>query len=232
MPNLLKFLFLITLTIITNADENPQTIISSTKTIQIDNQPIELKISIDISTDETLRPLAADLSKRYFQEWPKLVKLLNAPSNKIPHHLHISFRQLMGHPAHVSGTNMVIEIQHIRRDPADLPGVFTHELTHFVQNYPPGTPTWLSEGIADYTRYKIHPNSKWTKINQQHTNKLKPKAAYWQTTAFLLWVEKTYRKPLVKTLSKAAKDGKYKENLWKTITGKTLQELTELYAQS
>lgn len=48
---------------------------------------------------------------------------------------------------------MHIAADWVKSQPNDF-GMVVHELTHLVQRYPPGSPGWLVEGIADYIRAK------------------------------------------------------------------------------
>ena len=40
-------------------------------------------------------------------------------------------------------------------------GILIHELTHVIQPYSGGVPDWLSEGIADYTRWVRYEPHNW-----------------------------------------------------------------------
>ncbi len=117
--------------------------------------------------------------------------------------------------------------------PEDI-DVVTHEVMHVVQSYGRGGgPGWLTEGIADYVRYIYGVNNvkgKWTlpdyKDGHHYTN------SYRITARFLVWLEQTGHKTLVNQLDKASRDHVYTPELWKTITGKTLDELWSDYAKN
>lgn len=110
--------------------------------------------------------------------------------------------------------------------------VVTHEVMHIVQAYHGGdTPGWLVEGIADYVRNQFGVNNKdanWTlpdySPKQNYTD------AYRVTARFLIWTEKKYDKNLVQQMDAALRAGTYKPHLWKTLTGKTADELWNEYA--
>ncbi len=218
----------------TPTSANKDSVITTTKNITVAGKQIKLTLTISVNLEDNkeFEPQIKQITQLYFQHWPLIASKLNAPIDTIPHELILNFQEKMGHPAHVNGNHMVIEGNHIRQHPDDLSGVFIHELTHFVQNYPPGAPGWFVEGTADYIRYKTFPHSKWAKRNQAHTNKSKPLGAYWNSTAFLLWIEKTYHPNTVSRISRICKDGKYSKNVWKEITGKSLDELIKEYKQS
>ena len=118
--------------------------------------------------------------------------------------------------------------------PEDI-DVVTHEVMHIVQSYGRGggAPGWLTEGIADYARYIFGVNNvtgKWTlteyKEGQSYTN------SYRITARFLLWNEQQGHKTLVDELDKAARAHTYTPELWKTVTGKTLDELWSDYIKN
>jgi hypothetical protein len=123
--------------------------------------------------------------------------------------------------------------QWLASHPEDI-DVITHEAMHIVQSYHRGnTPGWLTEGIADYVRYKYGVNNEkggWslTPFRPEHhyTN------AYRITARFLVWVEKNVDGKIVDEMNKAAYDGVYEEGLWKKYTGKTVDELWTMYVQA
>ena len=49
---------------------------------------------------------------------------------------------------------------------------------------------------------------------------------------FINWVTETYDKDIVHKLNAAAREGKYSEDLWKTATGHTVQELGDEWKAS
>ena len=52
------------------------------------------------------------------------------------------------------------------------------------------------------------------------------------TAAFLNYVAEKYDKELVRKLNKAMREGEYKEEFWKELTGKTVEELGEEWKAS
>ncbi len=121
----------------------------------------------------------------------------------------------------------------MRDHPEDI-DVVTHEVMHLVQSYGRGGgPGWLTEGIADYVRYKFGVNNiagKWVmpdyKAGQSYTN------AYRITARFLVWIEQQGHKKIVDKLDAASRSHTYTPELWKEITGKTVDELWADYAQN
>ncbi len=116
--------------------------------------------------------------------------------------------------------------------PTDV-DVVTHEVMHIVQAYNNtiNIPGWLIEGIADYARYTYGVNNAgagWTlpafNQSQKYTD------SYRVTARFLVWLEKSVKPDLVKDLNAACYNKTYSAETWKTLTGKTVDELWAAYA--
>ena len=119
------------------------------------------------------------------------------------------------------------------KHPEDI-DVVTHEVMHIVQNYGHNKgPGWLTEGIADYVRYKDGINNeksgwKLTEFNptQSYTN------AYRITARFLVWAEKVKDHDLVKKLDAAMREGNYTPAIWTQSTGKPVEILWQEYSEN
>ena len=119
------------------------------------------------------------------------------------------------------------------KHPKDI-DVVTHEVMHIVQSYhSDNTPGWLTEGIADYVRATLgvdNAGAGWTlpsySPKQNYTD------AYRVTAKFLIWAEKKHDKKLVQQLDAAMRAGTYQPDLWKQLTGKTVDELWKEYADN
>lgn len=117
--------------------------------------------------------------------------------------------------------------------PEDI-DVVTHEVMHIVQGYPGGAgPGWLTEGIADYVRYIYGVNNeagKWSLPNYDASHAYTK--SYRVTARFLVWLEKNKKKNMVTKLDGAMRSKTYSADLWKELTGKTLDELWSEYASN
>lgn len=157
------------------------------------------------------------------KEWyPRIVALLGAQNSKPPAKITLVTDFNYKGVAATSGTTIAMSPEWIRKHPDDL-GMVVHEMTHVVQGYPNYDPVWLVEGIADWVRwFNFEPVSK-----RPHPNPDKATArdSYRTTGAFLDWALNKYDKDLVKKLNAALKAGTYKEVMWQTLTGKTLDDL-------
>jgi hypothetical protein len=119
------------------------------------------------------------------------------------------------------------------KHPDDI-DVVTHEVMHIVQAYGNNAvPGWLTEGIADYARYKFgidNEKANWKltaySSSQNYTN------AYRVTARFLAWVEMRKNKNVVDQMDKAMRLGQYNIDLWTKLTGETIEELWKEYGEN
>lgn len=133
--------------------------------------------------------------------------------------------------AYTSGGTSVYSANWFHNNPEDI-DVVTHEVTHIVQAYTSSSvPGWLTEGIADYARYKFGVNNAaagWSlpawNASQSYTN------AYRVTARFLAWLELHKSSTIVNSLNTAARTNTYSANTWVTLTGKTVDQLWAEYS--
>ena len=119
------------------------------------------------------------------------------------------------------------------KHPKDI-DVVTHEVMHIVQAYHGNhAPGWLTEGIADYVRATLGVDNEgagWTLPaylpKQNYTD------AYRVTARFLIWAEKNHDKKLVQQLDAALRNGTYQPEIWKKLTGQSVDELWKEYANN
>ncbi|MEY2408633.1 MAG: hypothetical protein QOF48_1303 [Verrucomicrobiota bacterium] len=181
-------------------------------------------------TDKELRPVV--------QEWyPKIVDLL--PTDGFVPRTNVTLRFLdnMGKvPASAGGGTINCNAGWFRKElKREARGSVVHEMVHVVQSYRNGRrldanatkmPGWLVEGIADYIRWFIYePQTKGAEITQGNLARAKFDSSYRVTGNFLNWVTEKYDSNIVRKLNAAGRAGNYNEEVWKSATGKTSQEL-------
>jgi Peptidase of plants and bacteria len=129
--------------------------------------------------------------------------------------------------AAAGGGRITGSVSYFKSHPDDI-GAMVHETVHCVQAYRTRAPGWLVEGIADYIRFfKYEPG----KIGRIAKNP-RYDGSYRTSAAFLHFVSDTYDKDLVKKVNKALRQGEYREEIWQTLTKKTLKELDEQWRAS
>ncbi|MFM2168438.1 MAG: hypothetical protein RIS79_2809 [Verrucomicrobiota bacterium] len=161
-------------------------------------------------------------------EWmPKIAALLPSEGFEAPREVTLYFDPAMKGVAHAANGKITISAAFVREHPDDW-GMVVHELAHVVQAYPAGGPGWLVEGIADYIRIvKFEPQAPRPTL----TRLASYKDAYKTAAMFLEWIEKQHTPDLVVKMNAALRAGKYRDELWKELTGKTVDELWAEYVK-
>jgi hypothetical protein len=182
-----------------------------------------------INQDATLdTALQQRLVNTFYTVYPELAKAYNKKTaKKVTFVIDTAYKGV----AETNDGKVTISSEWLHKRPEDI-DVVTHEIMHIVQDYGESTgPGWLTEGIADYARYKFgvnNPAAKWTlpayKSTQKYTD------AYRVTARFLVWIEEKVKPGIVKDFNKQLRLHTFTDNSWKTATGKTLDELWAEYA--
>ena len=191
-----------------------------------------LTIAANLQGHLDLKPRFKEMATLYFKVWPKLVSMMDSPIDDTFRDVDIYFKANIPYPAYANQNHIVISADHLQKNKEDTIGVFIHELTHVIQHYPTYNPSWFVEGSADYTRYKLNPSDAWATRHAANINHDKPLGHYWDTAAFLFYLEDTYNKEIMKPVSIAVRNNTYQETIWKDLTGKGLNQLTEDYKVS
>jgi len=169
--------------------------------------------------------------------YPKIIELLPSDGYTAPDAILLEFRDDMGGtPAYAAGNRVAMSAPWFRNElEREARGCVVHELVHVVQNYwraratnrrPSPTPGWVTEGIADYVRWFLYePESRGAEISRRNIGSAKFDASYRTTANFMDWVIKNRDEDLLRKLNASAREGKYSPELWKTWTGKTVDEL-------
>jgi hypothetical protein len=163
-------------------------------------------------------------------EWyPKTDLLLQSEGYIPPKNVTLIFRKMDG-VAYTTGNTINISADWIHRQPHDF-GMVVHELVHIIQSYPRHTgPGWVTEGIADYIRHAHYePEVKLPRINPDRASY---RDAYKTTAGFFIWIEKNYNKEFVKKLNITMRECTYKDDIFRELTGKPLDDLWKEYADT
>ena len=164
----------------------------------------------------------------FFTVYPKEVKTYNPKSlKKVTIIIDPEYKGV----AATAGGIVRVNPEWMHKHPNDI-DVVTHEVMHIVQSYPDGAgPGWITEGIADYVRNEFGVNNVeggWALPDYNIRQKYQD--AYRVTARFFIWIEKNYKKDLVKKLDKAMRDKAYTRDFWKNETGKTVDQLWVVYS--
>jgi hypothetical protein len=185
-------------------------------------QPAPLVIDVDYSEVPEMKPWC-EKAKGILVEWqPKLAEELHVDGYTPPRHVTVVFRKNKRGVADTRGSHIECAARWFRAHPDDV-GALVHELAHVVQSYPTYDPPWLVEGIADYERFWVYePGAPRTKMDPKRSSY---RDSYRTTAAFLNWIVKTYDKKFVQKINADLHHNKYKQELFKTYTGKDIDTL-------
>jgi hypothetical protein len=170
-----------------------------------------------------------ELIEAFFKVYPVLVSTFN---DKTTHDVVFVTDTAYGGVAEASGNRILFSTNYMNAHPTDI-DIVTHEGFHLVQAYGGGAgPSWLTEGIADYIRYKYgvdNIGSKWYlpafKASQSYKN------SYRVTARFFEWIDQKVKPGVAVALDKELRAHTYTEATWAAMTGKTVDELWADYAK-
>lgn len=174
-----------------------------------------------------------ELIETYFKVFPVLVSTFN---DKTTHEVLFVTDTAYKGVAEASGNRILFSTTYMNAHPTDI-DIVTHEGMHLVQGYGYGSgPVWLTEGIADFIRYKYgvdNIGSKWylPEFTAKHNEK-KYENSYRITARFFEWIDQKVQPGLIIEMDKALRNHTYNQDTWVKLSGKTIDELWEMYAKN
>ncbi|MCC8426267.1 basic secretory family protein [Mucilaginibacter sp. UR6-11] len=171
-----------------------------------------------------------DLINTYFTVFPKLVSMFNGQTT---HEVVFVTDTAYKGVAEASGNRILFSTKYMNAHPYDI-DIVTHEGMHIVQGYGYGSgPVWLTEGIADFIRYKYGVNnigSKWYLPAFKSTQSYKD--SYRVTARFFEWIDQKVKPGMIVRIDKELRNHTYTEATWAALSGKTIDELWDAYAKN
>ena len=196
------------------------------------NQSSTKELNIDYHSDDaTLDPsIKKGIEHIILTVYPKLSHDFNPDARKdIAIRIDTSYDGV----AYANNGQVTISSAWLHKKPEDL-DLVTHEIMHIVQAYLNGSgPGWLTEGIADYARYKYGLDNKgagWSLT--QFSSSQSYENSYRITARFLVWISEKYDAELVKKLDAHLRENTFNSNLWTDYTGKNVDELWKEYSEN
>ncbi|KAA8479157.1 secretory protein [Arcticibacter tournemirensis] len=174
-----------------------------------------------------------ELIETYFKVFPVLVSTFN---DKTTHEVIFVTDTAYKGVAEASGNRILFSTTYMNAHPTDI-DIVTHEGMHLVQGYGYGSgPVWLTEGIADFIRYKYgvdNIGSKWSlpAFTAQHNEK-KYENSYRITARFFEWIDQKVKPGMIIQLDKELRNHTYNQDTWVRLSGKTIDELWDDYAKN
>jgi hypothetical protein len=154
------------------------------------------------------------------QEWyPRIAAILRTDGRTVPTTFSVTIDPGYTGVAYASGNRIVASADYIRKRPNDT-GMLVHEAVHVMQQNKNG-PGWFIEGSADYIRYFHYQPGTIRAPGKGSSYKNGYGTAAW----FLNYVATTYDADIVAKVLDASRRGAYKESMWTSLTGKTVDAL-------
>src|SRR4051812_12037869 len=168
-------------------------------------RPAAVRVTVDTSEVPDLAGWGQQ-AKGLVEEWhPRIADLLRSDGFTPPGEITIVFKKDMRGVAYTRRATIVIAADWVRRHPDDR-GMIAHELTHAIQGYRRGGPSWLVEGIADYVRFSHYEPHTRVTINPRRASY---RDGYRTAAKFLAWVEKAHDRDIVRKLNASLRKGEY-----------------------
>lgn len=230
---------LISLTATADAKDDDVAVDTSTQVLALEIPGADdtiFRASIDTTETPDLTQWANERLAPVVVVWyPKIVALLPSEGFAAPKSFRIRFRPQMRGVAATSGTEVICAPDWFRNNlEGEAIGAVVHELVHVVQQYrwgrrfadgrrPPG---WLTEGIPDYIRWFLYePQSRGAEIAGDRVAAVRYDDSYRVSANFLNWAVAQHGEGIIPALNAALREGRYHDDFWKELTGKTLEEL-------
>ncbi len=174
-----------------------------------------------------------ELIETYFKVFPTLVSTFNP---KTTHQVLFVTDTAYKGVAEASGNRILFSTTYMNAHPTDI-DIVTHEGMHLVQGYGYGSgPVWLTEGIADFIRYRYgvdNIGSKW-KLPEltEKQNEKKYENSYRVTARFFEWIDQKVKPGLIIEMDKELRNKTYTKDTWVKLSGKSIDELWDEYAKN
>ncbi|MDB5306577.1 MAG: basic secretory protein [Gemmataceae bacterium] len=189
--------------------------------------PIEF--ALDVADAPEMRKWGEKVIRVCERQYPMICDELASEGYKPPTQIRMALNADYDGVAAAGGGAITGSVKYFKAHLDDI-GAMVHETVHCVQDYRGrNLPGWLVEGIADYLRF-------W-KYEPGKTGRLLPERArydgsYRTTAAFLAFVSEKYDPLLVTKLNALLRANKYDAGVWKTLTGKSVEELNQEWRRS
>lgn len=189
-----------------------------------------LKVSI-INEDTNLSPeIIKGFENIIYTVYPKLVKDFNKDARM---DITVKIDTAYTGVAYAQNGRVTVSSQWLHKKPEDL-DLMTHEIMHIIQSYPNNAgPGWLTEGIADFVRYKYGVDNVaagWSLPNLLNDHSYK--SSYRITARFLVWVSQNHDKKIVYKLDKKLRAKEYTPELWEKYTKLNIDQLWDAYSKN
>ena len=203
--------------------------------IQLESEPpvavfkYPVEIFVNVSDAPELKDWAQKAARICERQYPLICTDLASDGFKPRNEIQMTLSKGYDGVAATGGGRITGSVKYFKAHPDDL-GAIVDETVNVVQCYEgQGNPDWLVEGIADYERFfKYEPGN----LGPINPRRARYDGSYRVTAAFLAYLTEKHDKEIVRKLNAAMRQGKYKAELFKELTGKSVEELNEEWRAS
>jgi hypothetical protein len=200
--------------------------ITSAPAVAVFKYPVEF--TVNVADAPEMKPWAEKVARICERAYPMINEELQSDGFKPATEVTLTLKGDYKGVAFTSGSQIVGSVKFFKSHPEDV-GAMVHETVHVCQGYRGNSPGWLVEGIADYIRFfKFEPG----KLKPLSPNRARYDGSYQVSARFLAFVTERYDKEFVRKLNKMLREGEYREEAFKVLTGKTVRELNEQWRAS
>ncbi|ASK60704.1 secretory protein [Virgibacillus phasianinus] len=183
--------------------------------------------------DPAIKPLIDEFVDLYFKVYPKLVRKYSFNPKEASRNVTLEFDPAYDGVAYADNGKIVVSSNWILTHPDDV-ALFTHELTHIAQGYPTYNDDtwWITEGIADYTRYVYGPHNGSWRLPEEIKETDNYDSGYRVTARFLLWITQHKNHFAVDIINREMQKDTFNLDIFEEITGKSIEDLWAEYRQN
>lgn len=195
-------------------------------------QLVPFRFPVEFAVDATGAPELAEWAGRVARTceraYPMVCDELGIERHRAPALIPFAVRRDVRGVVSMGGGKITASAKYFEANPHDV-GAVVYATVQAVQWYRRPAPGWLSDGIADYVRfYKFEPGA---------TDPPDPETARHDrgsrnTAAFLAYCVETHNSDLIRRLNDALRKGRYADDVWVSLTGKSLSELADEWRRS
>lgn len=189
--------------------------------------PVEFVV--DVTDAPEMQEWADKVARVCERQYPMICESLPSDGFKPVTVIRMTMKSSYNGVAEASGSRITGSVKYFKANPNDI-GAMVHETVHCVQLYRGrGNPGWLVEGVADYLRFFKYEAAKPKPLAPERA---KYDGSYRTSAAFLAFLTEKYDPQIVRKLNAVMREGKYKEDVWKELTGKPVEELGREWQKS
>jgi hypothetical protein len=197
-------------------------LIESDPSVAVFQYPVEF--IVDVTDAPEMKEWAEKVARVCTRAYPMINEELKSDGYKPPQVVTLTLKKSYRGVAEAGSGRITGSVEYFKEHPDDV-GAMVHETVHVVQRYRGrNNPGWLVEGVSDYVRFfKFEPG----KIGPINAEQAHYDGSYRVTAAFLAYVKDKYDRRLVSKLNELMRGGRFKEKVFKELTGKTVDELDD-----